>query len=404
MLMTDTADRKLKRVKINLLRDDRFAYWRGIMMIGKTVLDDDFPTAATDGCNEIYGRAIVESQNDKQLAFIVLHENLHKIGRDLTVWKKLFNEDRQLANMACDYHHNLLLVEMDPMEQTIQFPTGPDGKPLGLLDKRFKGMDVPAIFRILKQEKQDGTGAFGPNGDGTNCKGNFDEHRLGEAEARTEEEQRALEKEIDQALRQGEMEHRKVGNKSGDMERHLGELTKPKIDWKRELADFVRTMCAGKDIATWRRPNRRFVGMDIILPSYYSERVGHGVLGADMSGSVTGPEVTAMVSEMAYLAEQVKPEKLDLLYWDCAVARHETYEESNMSMLATSTKPAGGGGTSPSCVKRYMADKRIEPDFIIMLTDGYVDSWPTFDCPTLWVITTKGITAPNGVTIHLTED
>jgi len=30
----DTTERKLKRVKINLMRDPRFAYWRGIMMIG----------------------------------------------------------------------------------------------------------------------------------------------------------------------------------------------------------------------------------------------------------------------------------------------------------------------------------------------------------------------------------
>ena len=147
--MFDTAERKLKRVKINLLRDDRFAYWRGIMMIGNTTLDDNMPTAATDGCNEVYGRAFVESQNDKQLAFGVLHENLHKIGRDLGVWRKLFEEDHQLANMACDYHHNLLLVDMDPMCQTIEFPTNPDGSRMGLLDERFRNMDVPAIFRQI---------------------------------------------------------------------------------------------------------------------------------------------------------------------------------------------------------------------------------------------------------------
>jgi predicted metal-dependent peptidase len=405
MLMTDTADRKLKRVKINLLRDDRFAYWRGIMMIGTTSLDDDFPTAATDGCNEIYGRAFVDSQNEKQVAFAVLHENLHKIGRDLGVWKKLFKEDHQLANMACDYHHNLLLVEMDPMEVTIQFPSNPDGSRMGLLDMRFKGMDVPTIFRILKQEKKDGTGAFAPGGDGAGGKGNFDEHQWGKAEARTQEQQDQLAKDIDQALRQGEMEHRKVnGDKAGNMERHLGELTKPKIDWRAVLADFWRSACSGHDDNTWRTPNRRFVGMDILLPSTISQRVGRGVVGVDMSGSVTGRQVSLMMSEVVYVATHVHPEKLDLLYWDAAVARHETYDETNLDMLATSTKPAGGGGTSPSCVKRYITEHKLEPEFIIMLTDGYVDNWPDFDCPTLWVVTTKGITAKTGMTIHLDDN
>ena len=56
----DSAERKLKRVKINLMRDDRFAYWRGIMMVGKTELVEDIPTAYTDGYNEGYGRAFVE--------------------------------------------------------------------------------------------------------------------------------------------------------------------------------------------------------------------------------------------------------------------------------------------------------------------------------------------------------
>ena len=403
--MFDTAERKLKRVKINLLRDDRFAYWRGIMMIGETRLDDNMPTAATDGCNEIYGRAFVESQNDKQLAFGVLHENLHKIGRDLGVWRKLFEEDHQLANMACDYHHNLLLVDMDPMCQTIEFPTNPDGSRMGLLDERFRGMDVPAIYRLLKQEKKDGTGAFGQGGDGSSGKGNFDEHQWGEAQGRTPEQQDALAKEIDQALRQGEMEHRKVnGNKAGNMERHLGELTKPKIDWKRELADFWRSNCAGRDDNTWRMPNRRFVGMDILLPSTFSQRVGRGVIGVDTSGSITGHQINKMLSEVVYVATQVHPEQLDLLYWDSAVARHETYDETNLDTLATSTKPAGGGGTSPACVKRYIDKHGMEPEFVIMLTDGYVDSWPDFDCPVLWVITTKGITARTGISLHLDDN
>lgn len=403
--MFDTTERKLKRVKINLLRDDRFAYWRGIMMIGTTSLDDTFPTAYTDGCNEVYGRAFVESQDDKQVAFVILHENLHKIGRDLGIWRKLFEEDAQLANMACDYHHNLLLVDMDPLEQTIRFPTTPDGKRMGLLDERFRGMDVPSIFRILRQEKQSGTGAFGPGGDGAKGAGNFDEHGWDKADSRSAEEQEQLAKDIDHALRQGEREHRKVnGDKAGDMERHLSELLKPKIDWRTALADFWRSNCAGRDDNTWRMPNRRFIGLDILLPSTISQRVGRGVIGVDTSGSISGKQINLMLAEVIHVATQAQPEKVDLLYWDSRVARHETYDESNFDLLATTTKPAGGGGTSPACVKRYLSEHKIEPEFIIMLTDGYVDSWPEFDCPTLWVVTTKNITAKTGITIHLNED
>lgn len=398
----DTAERKLKRVKISLMRDDRFAYWRGIMMVGKTELVEDFPTAYTDGYNEGYGRAFVESQNDKQVAFGILHENLHKIGRDLTVWRKLFEEDQQLANMACDYRNNLLLVEMDPLELTIQMPTHPDGSRMGLLDMRFKGMDVPAIFRILKQEKEDGTGAFGPGGDASRPGNGLDEHDWQVGEQVGAEAQNARDKEIDQAMRQGEMEHKKVnGDKAGDMERHLSELLKPKINWKEVLADFVRSACRGKDQSSWRKPSRRFLGMDILMPSLISERVGHIGYGADMSGSIGGREQMAMITELVAIAKEVRPETLDVFYWDSAVARHETYTEENIDLLLSSTKPTGGGGTNPACVKRFMKDNHIEPECMIMLTDGYVDSWPEFDCPVLWLITTKTIKSPTGISVYL---
>lgn len=397
----DKADRKLKRVKVSLLRDERFVFLRGALMVGTTTLSDDYPTAATDGCDEVYGRRMVEMLTERMLAFVVLHETMHKVERHTSVWRKLYEEDPDCANKACDYRINIMLHDMDPLEQTLEFPRLPDGRRLGLLDERFRGMSIPEIYRILRQQQSGGGGGNGGNGDGQS----FDEHQWDKAAERTSEEQAALDKEIDQALRQGQMEQRKlVGDKAGNLDRALGELLEPQIDWRDVLADFVRSTCRGKDKSSWRRLNRRLMASDIHMPSLIGERVGRLVVGVDTSGSIGGPALNRFLAEVVGIATEVTPEAIDLLYWDTCMARHERYAEGDYDGLAKSTKPAGGGGTDPNCIRAYMEKEAIEPECVIMLTDGYVPSWPDFNCPVLWIITTKGITATTGTSIWLNPD
>ena len=106
----DVEERKLKKVKVSLMRNEKFALWSGILMVGKTSIDDNIPTACTNGRDEMYGRAFVRKMSEKMLAFVVLHEALHKAFRHLTVWRKLYEEDPALANQACDYVINLVIT------------------------------------------------------------------------------------------------------------------------------------------------------------------------------------------------------------------------------------------------------------------------------------------------------
>lgn len=390
-------ERKLKKVKINIMREPKFALWQGLMMIGKTTLSDDIPTACTNGRDEIYGREFVKSLSEKELAFVVLHEAMHKAYRHLTTWRKLYDEEPQLSNAACDYVINLQLLDIDPEGKLIAMPMK-DGKRMGLYDPRFRGMHTKQVYDILKQEQEEGGGGNG-SGEG------FDEHDWDGAQGLSEEAKKELAREVDQALRQGKFAHDKiVGKGAGGMSRELGELLEPKVNWREVLREYVKSICSGKDASSWRRPNRRFLSSDTYMPTLISERVGHLVIGIDTSGSIGGKELNDFLSEVKSIAEDVMPERVDLLYWDCEVAAHETYEATNVADIVTSTKPAGGGGTSPSCVTQYLANNAIKPECAIMLTDGYVgNDWGTkWDCPVLWVIVNGNNTvAPVGQTIHV---
>lgn len=411
VIQKDKDERKLKKVKISLMRNPKFALWSGIMMVGKTVLDDNVPTAMTDGRDEWYGREFVNKLPEKQLGFVVLHENMHKALRHLTTWRKLYAEDPKLANIACDHVINLMIVESDPNEQFVEFPKYWEGENkgerMGCYDLKYKGMNAKQVFDILKQQQQDGGGDGGGSGGGGDK--SFDDHDWDGAKDMSKDEQQELEREIDQAIRQGVIAQQKaIGSASGNMHRELGDLLDPQVDWREVLREFVSAICNNKDTSSWRRVNRRFLGSDTYMPTMIGERVGSLAIGIDTSGSISGREINRFLSEVKSIAEDVHPEKIDLIYWDSAVAAHETYDEGDMANLVSSTKPMGGGGTDPRAMMQYMKEKNISPECIIMLTDGEIYDWGNeWEAPIMWVICNNyrgsSITAPVGKTVHIKD-
>ena len=238
--------------------------------------------------------------------------------------------------------------------------------------EKFRGMNTKQVFDILKQEQKDkGQGQGQGQGQGEG----LDDHEWEDAENMTEEEKRQLERDIDQAIRQGVMAQQKIAGKgAGGIDRELAEALAPKVDWREVLREFVKASCRAKDKSSWRRVNRRFLSAGTYMPSMIGEKVGHLVIAIDTSGSIGGPELAEFLSEVKGIAEDVNPECVDLLYWDSEVAGHETYEANNVSSIIQSTQPKGGGGTSPSCITAYMEEKKLDPECVIVLTDGYVGS------------------------------
>jgi predicted metal-dependent peptidase len=156
-------ERKVQKAKISLMRNPKFALLSGVLMVGRTSVVDNLPTACTNGRDEKYGRKFVADLRDQELGFLIAHEASHKMYRHLTTWKKLHDEDHRLANQACDYVINLMLRDLDPNESFIAMPRYPKGhkmagQVMGLIDERFRGMNTKQVFDILKQEKEEGGG------------------------------------------------------------------------------------------------------------------------------------------------------------------------------------------------------------------------------------------------------
>ena len=391
-----SAEQRIERVHVMLMRDKQFCLFSGLFMIGKTEVLDDIPTAATDGVNVKYGRGFVERLNDKQLAFLILHETMHKAYRHLTVWQKLYKKNAMLANAACDYVINLQIKDYDPDGRVIEMPTDESGEVIGLIDEKYRGMDAAQVFALLEKE---------PPGGGNGGGSGLDEHEWDKVEEVSPEEAEKIAKEIDHALRQGAL---LAGKMNGEISAEIKELLNPKVDWRDALRDIIKSIAKGHDDSSWRKYNRRFVGSDIYLPTTISVKLGRIVLAQDTSGSVFGEPLMQFMSEVNSITQETTPEAIDLLYWDSGVASHEVYEGHEVSELIGKTKPRGGGGTSPECVPAYIRDNNLTPECVIMLTDGEFyageGDWSGIECPIIWaIIGNKNFTASRGIVLHIEE-
>ena len=382
---------RIKRAHIAIMQHKKFCAYSGVIACGKVVVDDSVPTAATDGWDVRYNPAFVEANmsTDPELRFLVLHEATHKAYRHMTVWQKLHEEDARLANIAADYFVNLHLQDTDGGEGFIKMPK------LGIQpNEKYRGWSVAMIFEDLKQQQD-------PE-DGSNDGGGMDEHDWdgNEAQGNPAQEQEQA-NEIQRAIRQGEILRKKLAGKgSGNDDGMFGDLLNPKVDWRKLLREFVTEYCAGRDESSWRKPNRRFLSQDIYMPSMVGTTITRLVVGMDTSGSVfNSPEMDQFAAELTRIIEDVKPQKIDVIYWDDRVTGHQTFEDGQF--VIGNLKPKGGGGTDGSVLFNYLRDKNIRPDAIVQFTDGYVGDWGQTDVPTLWGITSASITAPFGTSVHV---
>jgi predicted metal-dependent peptidase len=331
----------------------------------------------TNGRDVYYGRSFVESLTDQELTAVVLHEALHMAYNHAWLWRGLWKEDARLANMAADLVINLEILDLSKKHRDLlQLPQ------CALVSEEYRGMDTGEVYRRLKDQGEEGGGGF-------------DEHNFDEL---TDEEKEAVAAEIDQAIRQGALMAGKMG---GEESRLIGELTAPKIDWREQLREFMSAVSQGHDDSTWRRPNRRWLGEDLYMPSSISESMGSLVVGIDTSGSVTGEMVSAFLSEVVGICQNVMPEVLHLIECDATIQSHKVFDQGSLDQLGAITELHGGGGTDMRVVFRYIVQQNIKPEAIVILTDGYTPFPEELPCPTLWVITERYIQAPVGTTIHL---
>lgn len=172
----------------------------------------------------------------------------------------------------------------------------------------------------------------------------------------------------------------------------VNKLLKPEVNWKQVLQQFVTKEVGSKN--TWSRPNRRFVYNHVYLPAHESESI-KVVVGIDTSGS-TSSDIPRFLGELSGLVKSFPKYKLTIIQCDTEVKAVDEYtEDCPLDLDNTKFEVSGGGGTILKPVFDHIELNDIDHDVIVMLTDGYTETFtPDMapEAPVLWMVTKGGCT------------
>ena len=142
--VTKPKDRVTK-AHIRIMTSPEFCMFSGVLSIGGVTFTKDIPTACTNGRDVMYNPDFIDTMNDKELTFLILHEAIHKVFQHMHMWIRLFKEDARLANISADYVVNSSILEADPHNKRCEMPKH------ALYDPKYNGMTTKQIFELLKK-------------------------------------------------------------------------------------------------------------------------------------------------------------------------------------------------------------------------------------------------------------
>jgi predicted metal-dependent peptidase len=295
------------------------------------------------------------------------------------------HRDPKRWNVACDYRINLYLKD-----------SGLELDDTFLLDERFRGMDAEKIYDFLMYDPEDPANQLAEDNGGCGCGGLKDHPSRGKSpgDKGDDEDQSDQgsngdltnvsfgESEALMALAQAHAFAKAQGKLPGSIDELVGEILNPKVRWEQVLQRFMEN-CSQDDFS-WQAPDRRFLYLDVYLPSIESEGVDTFVVCADVSGS-TLPYIQQFLGEISQIAKVLKFRTLYVMYCDAAVQHVDEYGREDLPIKPPRTY--GGGGTDFRPVFNWLDERIITPKGMIYLTDTY-GAFPKVPppYPVLWTV------------------
>jgi predicted metal-dependent peptidase len=368
-------------------------------------------TAAVDGQNLIINPALFFKYNLNERLFIVLHEIAHAVADHPGLMHRCVQAGgvSYADGTKLRYDHRTMNIAMDLWvnDMLIESKCGTFNK--DWLHDTSYGTQMTPVLDIYRKiiEEQDGKGGGKDKGAGKGRpagKG-FDAHLPpGTADGVHPSDVNRNQHQWDMELAAGMAAAKAQGKLPANIARMFGEILEPKVSWQEHIrATFMRRTGTGS--RSWRRPDRRFIVRDIVVPGRTGNCAGHVIVGADTSGSISQKELDMIFAELQGIINEVNPERISVVWCDAEVNRVDEVEGlADLDMVRT-RGVVGGGGTDFRPVFQWISDSMHEPECLVYVTDTYgtfPDTAPDF--PVIWASLLPGRTVPFGDLIEIPRE
>jgi len=374
-----TAIQKMSKARAGLILDNPF--WGSLSLRLKLKEDPTCKTGWTDGATLGFSPEFVDALTLEETKGFVAHEVGHCL---LAHQARRGDREPQRFNAAADLALNPVLTE-----GKFVLPKG------ALADQAFKDMSAEEIYSKLPSPSQGGDGGGDPDPGG--C-GEVRDASGPDGNKASPSDMKQAEEEWKVAVAQAAQQARTMGSLSAGLERLVGEVLEPKVDWREALRRFVDQ--SAKNDYSWSKPNKRYVQQGIYMPSLFSEELAPIVVAVDTSGSIGGDEVDQFAAEISSMLEEHKT-SCTVIYCDSKVT---SVEEFSSDDLPLTLHPTGGGGTDFRGPFMEVEERELSPSCLVYLTDGCCNSFPDDpEYPVMWAkIGTYAFTPPFGDVLEVT--
>ena len=328
------------KARSRLILDNPFF---GTLCLRQKPTEWDEPTGAVDGKHLFYNVKWFEKLTEMERVGFLAHEVMHLVLMHHT---RRQERNGHKWNVAADYAINNHLIA-----EGFILPKG------GLVDDQYTDMTTEAIYNMLPEPPQGWDAVYK---DGGGCGGVLD-HPDSDGTNGTKS---AIEADLQVAVNQAAEAAKAQGKLSGNMQSLVSDITEPKVDWKQVLARFLRAN--NKSDFTWTRPNRRFIGQGMYLPSLHNPCLEEIAIAVDTSGSISDDELAQFTSEASYILHELNPERVQFIQCDTKVQDACEYTRESLPLKVTYQ---GRGGTLIGPVIDYVNEHHPGVAALVYLTD-----------------------------------